>query len=213
MRTSWGTRTVSAYAKELAGDRAGARAELEARLLFYREHTLDGAPDGREAFVAHWLAEFDCDDGRWDDAEECVASYRNVPDPNNGTVGFWDMRLAVLARLAGHRGEHAEAVRLAQRAVALSERTDDLNLKARLWLAFAEVQRASGHAADADAAVATALDLYEQKGNVAAAGRLRAAAHGVASSAYAARSGSAEVFVGFGECRFSTLGEHRALAP
>ena len=49
-----------------------------------------------------------------------------------------------------------------------------LNLRARIWLALAEVQRAAGHAAEADAAVATALGLYEQKGNVAAADCLRA---------------------------------------
>ena len=37
------------------------------------------------------------------------------------------------------------------------------------WPALAEVQRAGGNNAEADAAVATALELYEQKGNVAAA--------------------------------------------
>jgi hypothetical protein len=62
-------------------------------------------------------------------------------------------------------------VRLAQRAVELAERTDDLNFKARIWLALAEVQRASGQTSEADAAVATALKLYEQKGNIAAAVR------------------------------------------
>jgi class 3 adenylate cyclase/predicted ATPase len=182
MLSSWWTRTYAAYAKELAGDRTGAEQDLKERLLFFRQ-TRDGALDGREPFVAYRLAYFYCDDGRWDDAEECVASYRDVPDPNNSTTGLWDMRLAVLARLAGHRGEHAEAVRLAESAVERAKRTDDLNLEARIWLALAEVQRASGQTAEADAAVATALDLYEQKGNIAAAARLRTAAHEVASSA------------------------------
>ena len=47
------------------------------------------------------------------------------------------------ARLAAHRGELAEAVALAQRAVELAERSDMLNLRARVWLALAEVQRAA----------------------------------------------------------------------
>ena len=56
-------------------------------------------------------------------------------------------------------------------------------MRARIWLALAEVQRAAGDAAEADAAVATALELYEQKGNVAAAERLRASARERVTSA------------------------------
>jgi hypothetical protein len=51
-----------------------------------------------------------------------------------------------------------------------------VNAKERIWLAFAEVQRAAGYTAEADAAVATVLELYEQKGNIAAAARLRGGA-------------------------------------
>ena len=47
--------------------------------------------------------------------------------------------------------------------------------RARVWLALAEVRRAAGLTAEADAAVAAALELYEQKGNIAAAARVRAA--------------------------------------
>ena len=56
-----------------------------------------------------------------------------------------------------------------ERAVELAERSDMLERRGRRWLALAEVQRAAGDTAEADAAVATALELYEQKGNVAAA--------------------------------------------
>jgi hypothetical protein len=83
------------------------------------------------------------------------------------------LRLAAEARLAGHRGEHTEAVRRAQRAVELAERSDRLNLKARVWLVLSEVQHGSGQHENGDAAVAEALRLYEKKGNVAAAARLR----------------------------------------
>ena len=52
--------------------------------------------------------------------------------------------------------------------------SDNLNLRARAWLALAEVQRAAGDGAEADAAVAEAIRLYEAKGNVAAAAAVRA---------------------------------------
>jgi hypothetical protein len=48
-----------------------------------------------------------------------------------------------------------------------------LNLTARTWEALVEVRRRRGEQAEADAAVANALELYEAKGNVAAAERLR----------------------------------------
>ena len=48
-------------------------------------------------------------------------------------------------------------------------------MRARVLLALAEVERANGRTAEADAAVAGALELYERKGNSGAAERLRAA--------------------------------------
>ena len=69
-----------------------------------------------------------------------------------------------------------EAATLAQRAVEIADRTDVLNGRARIWLAFAEVQRAAEQTAEADAAVASALELYEQKGNAAAAAALKTVA-------------------------------------
>jgi hypothetical protein len=63
---------------------------------------------------------------------------------------------------------------LAERVVAREAETDGLNRKAGAWLTLAEVRRAAGRAEEAEAAVAEALALYEQRGNVAAAERLRA---------------------------------------
>jgi hypothetical protein len=83
-------------------------------------------------------------------------------------------RLAVEARLAAHRGELEEAVALAERAVAESATREWPNHQAEMWVALAEVQLAAGRRDETDAAVARALELYEQKGNVAAAARVRA---------------------------------------
>jgi hypothetical protein len=84
--------------------------------------------------------------------------------------------LAARARIAAHRGDTAGAVALAQRAVELADQSDMLNLRARVWLALAEVQRCNGQKTKADAAAAAALRLYESKGNVTAAAPLRASA-------------------------------------
>jgi hypothetical protein len=82
--------------------------------------------------------------------------------------------LVAEARLAAHRGEHVEAAERIRRAVEVTDGIDGLNLRAGLFLAFAEVQRAAGEESEADTSVATALELYERKGNLAAAARLRA---------------------------------------
>ena len=111
-------------AKELAGDRAGAEHELKARWHYFRD-ILGGAPDSRAMQAAYRLAYLYCDDGRWDDAEECLAFHRDVPDAERR-----DSRPHIAspaeARLAAHRGELAEAAALAQRAVEIAEATDML---------------------------------------------------------------------------------------
>ena len=158
----------AAAARELAGDRAGAEHELMARWLYFRDN-LDRAADTRGMQAAHALAHLYCDDGRWDDAEECLAYHRDLPVP----IHMIASRLAGEARVAAHRGELAEAAAQAQRAVEISDGSDQLNSRASILLALAEVRRAAGEQAAADSTVATALELYEQKGNLTAAARVR----------------------------------------
>ena len=52
------------------------------------------------------------------------------------------------------------------------DQTDFLNLRALTWVTLADVQRSAGLYAEADAAVADAVAMYEAKGNVADAARL-----------------------------------------
>jgi tetratricopeptide (TPR) repeat protein len=159
--------THSADTKELLGDRAGAeralRQKLQEKAELHRE-----SPHGIVAVTAGWLANFYCDEGRWDDAEACLAAYPGHPR------GPWgDM---AEARLKAHRGEHDEALELARSVVEHEDRGDELNTRALMWLGLAEVQRACGRARDAEEATAAALALYEQKGNIAAADRVRSTA-------------------------------------
>jgi DNA-binding SARP family transcriptional activator len=172
-------RYESAYAKELAGDRAGAEHELTTRWSTLRDSGCPGV-DRRAIEAAYQLARFYCDEGRWDDADRFAAHGREVPMAAHTGVAV--TRQALEARLAAHRGRLAEAVTLAQRAVDGTKSWEPTNAKARIWLALAEVRGACGDTAEADAAVATALELYERKGNIAAAARLRAGSCELASS-------------------------------
>src|SRR5262249_6604163 len=116
-----------------------------------------------------------CDQGRWDEAAGYLAYGEHVDraEPVQGKV-YSHYRFAARGRLAAQRGDLGQALHLGRLAVEVADRTSWLNFRARIWLAFAEVHRAAGRSAEADGAVATALALYEQKGNVAAAARLRA---------------------------------------
>jgi hypothetical protein len=107
------------------------------------------------------------------EAAELVAYGRELPLAE--TTGTALRRLWVEARLAAHDGRLDHALSLARHAVACAP-SDTLNLRAGTWVALAEVQRAAGAAAEADAALDEAIRLYEAKGNVAAAARVRAAA-------------------------------------
>jgi class 3 adenylate cyclase/tetratricopeptide (TPR) repeat protein len=157
-----------ANARELAGDRIGAEKGMIKTLSYFQE--LDVAPTAKQVSVA--LAFSYCDDGRWEEAATLVAQGRELPLLENPLRAA--VRLAAEARVAAHSGELDEAVATAERAVAVVDTAVYPNDRARIRLALAEVYRAAGRQADADAATAAALELYELKGNVAAAARVRA---------------------------------------
>ncbi len=158
-------RTIAAEARELLGDFAGAEEELTAMWRDLRDAS-GQTPDGRAMAAAYKLASLYCDGARWTDAAEWLAYAQHVPDATHPTHALV-FRLIVSARLAAHDGRLREAVTLAQRAVELEDHSHRLNLRAKVWLTLAEVQRAAGSAAEAHAAVAEAGRLYEAKGNVA----------------------------------------------
>jgi tetratricopeptide (TPR) repeat protein len=161
------SREAAAEALEYAGDIGGAIREHE--LKWERlERDRAGRLDIRAMHAAEELGLLQADLGNWAEAERCAAYGPDDYQP--------PLRLACRARIAAHEGRHDEAASLAQAAVDEIERSDLLNRRARIWCAAADVHRAGGREVEADAAVARALDLYEQKGNVAAAGRLRASA-------------------------------------
>src|SRR5262249_33954184 len=72
----------------------------------------------------------------------------------------------VKAQVLARRGEHAEAERLAREAIAIGERTDDINSLAGADQDLGEVLMLVGRPKDAAAALEQAAALYERKGNV-----------------------------------------------
>jgi predicted ATPase/class 3 adenylate cyclase len=81
----------------------------------------------------------------------------------------------VEAAILRRRGELSEAERIARRAVGLAERSDFLNQRAQALVTLGDVLAESERKEGAQEALRAALDLYERKGNVVAAGQVRAA--------------------------------------
>ena len=135
-------KVLVAETMELAGDLAGAEEQLRSKWQLFRglDHW---DPDARAIQAARQLAHLYCDQGRWDEAERCLEYGRDVQIPDyfrHESV----LRLAVGARVAAHRGRSEEATALAGRAAAMADGSDFLNLRARTWLAVAEVDERGG---------------------------------------------------------------------
>jgi tetratricopeptide (TPR) repeat protein len=105
--------------------------------------------------------------GRPEDSDRWIelASRYELMDDVDAQMGL----LRVQAKLVAQQGDHAEAQRLARKATELAAGTDYLDLHARTFADLAEVLRLAGQREDAIVALGEAIELYERKGNVAAA--------------------------------------------
>jgi class 3 adenylate cyclase/tetratricopeptide (TPR) repeat protein len=108
--------------------------------------------------------------GRLDEAEEWAEKGRALGAADDAMTQFlWRQ---AKAKIAGRRGDHAEAGRLARAAVEIALETDMLNYQGHAYADLGEVLALAGDAAAA-AAYERALDCYERKGNVVSAQRTR----------------------------------------
>jgi class 3 adenylate cyclase/tetratricopeptide (TPR) repeat protein len=163
-------RAYIADAELLAGDANAAEHEL---MEAYAIHDGIGDRSGAMSFAID-LAHLLCTQGRYDEADQWAALGRDLLDESDVMTRVTG--LAAEARLAAHAGREREAMELAARAVELAERTDALNLRGDAWSSLAEVLRQARAHDEAREAAASAVRLYELKGNVVAAGSLSAAA-------------------------------------
>ena len=112
-----------------------------------------------------------CAIGRYDEAEQLAAQGRDLAEEHDPvTQSFW-RRVASL--VAAHRGEHAEAERLAREALSYSQQTDSPRFQGNAYYDLAEVLQAARRREEAAAAWHEALDRYERKGIIPLARRTR----------------------------------------
>jgi len=108
--------------------------------------------------------------GRYEEAEEWVGISREHAAPEDLDAQMhWH---AVEAKLRARAGV-VHAGQLAREAVALADRTDALNDRAKARMDLAEVLRLTGSEDEALEVVRRAVGLYELKGNAVAARRSR----------------------------------------
>jgi tetratricopeptide (TPR) repeat protein len=152
----------------LAGDPAAAERELR------RDYEALTAMGERYLLstLAGELARAVYAQGRYDEAFDLTETAEELSAEDDITSqGLWRViRGKVLAR----RGQRAEAVVLADEAVALLRQTDASVIRDEGLLDVAEVMRLSGDLAAAQDYLDEALALFERKGNLVAAQAARA---------------------------------------
>jgi tetratricopeptide (TPR) repeat protein len=163
-------RTAAADIERLAGDAAAAERELRPLCAHYEEV----GEFGFLASVGPELADAVLLQGREEEALQLIerwpADRLTLPEDADAQTHWRRVRAKVLARL----GELDEAERIGREAVGIASATDVLDLRGQALTDFAEVLRLANRQDEARALVEEAIRLYDQKGNVVAAGQLRA---------------------------------------
>ncbi|MBA2257047.1 MAG: tetratricopeptide repeat protein [Thermoleophilaceae bacterium] len=154
----------------LAGDAAAAERELRPPC-----EDLERVGElGFLASVAPVLVDAVLAQGRVEEAlqltERWTPERLTVPEDADAQVGWRRVRAKVLAS----KGEFDEAERLGREAVRIAAETDYLDARAKAAADLAEVLRLAGRPKESAAALEEAIRLYDKKGNVVAAGTLRA---------------------------------------
>ncbi len=163
--------TLDAWAGQvemLAGDAAAAE-----RLWRRAYQALEGLGEkGNLSTVAAFLAEAVYAQGRDDEAAELTGISESLMSRDDVTsyISWRSVRAKVAARR--REGDLGEA--LAREAVSAARESDWPHLRGAACEALAEVLAATGRKKEARKAAKQALALYEAKGSVAAADRLRA---------------------------------------
>jgi tetratricopeptide (TPR) repeat protein len=150
----------------MAGDHETAVRHLQVLCDWLEERDQVGLLGTYVCLLAREL----CALGRFDEAEPLARRGRDLEgdDPTGGH--YWQQPEALVL---AHRGEHAEAERLARVAVAGVEQTHGLNAQGDALWNLAEVLAAAGREEEAAAALADALERYERKGNIPLARQVR----------------------------------------
>jgi class 3 adenylate cyclase/tetratricopeptide (TPR) repeat protein len=161
--------TSAGFVALLEGDAAAAERELRPACEMLEEV----GELGYLASAVPLLFDALFDQGRDEETLRLTERWRperlTVPEDVDAQVGWRRVRAKLLARL----GDVEEAERVAREAMTLAARTDYLDLRAQTSADLAAVLSLAGHAQASAAAREESIRLYEQKGNIVAAKRLR----------------------------------------
>jgi tetratricopeptide (TPR) repeat protein len=152
--------------ESLCGNHAAAAENMSRAFDWERERGLSGNASYSLAWMSRELALV----GRYDEAEQCVAQAHEHPAHSPICEAQWRQAAALVH---AHRGEWAEAERLASEAVEKTRMTDTPRFQANAYCDLAEVLEAAGRRDEALAAGHEALELYDRKGIVPPARRVR----------------------------------------
>ncbi|MBA3728790.1 MAG: tetratricopeptide repeat protein, partial [Actinobacteria bacterium] len=151
----------------LAGDPVAAERELRETFDYLREI----GEKGWLSSIAAFLAEALYTQGRYEEAERYLLASKEAANPDDGSAqSGWR---TVMGKVLARRGELEEGERIAREAVAIIERTDEIDHQGQAWLDLAEVLHLAGKAGDARMAVEEAVERFERKGNLIMAQRAR----------------------------------------
>jgi class 3 adenylate cyclase/tetratricopeptide (TPR) repeat protein len=151
----------------LAGDPAAAERELRETFDFLREI----GEKGWLSSIAAFMGEAVYQQGRYEEAERYLLVSKNAANPDDGSAQ-WGWR-TVMGKVLARRGELEEGERIAREAVAIIERTDEIDHQGQGWFDLAEVLELAGKGDEARTALEEAVARFERKGNVVMAERVR----------------------------------------
>jgi len=128
--------------------------------------------DGIASTAAAKLARTLCAQGRFDEAERYLALAENLAAPDD--YESQSVGRAARARVLAQREGHDQAEAVGREAVAIADRTDDLDLRGWLRTDLAEVLELAGKTAEACSVLEAAVGLAEAKEEVVLAEKARA---------------------------------------
>jgi class 3 adenylate cyclase/tetratricopeptide (TPR) repeat protein len=159
--------TLTGWSELVAGDAAAAETLLRTAFAELEEMGERGLLSSTAAELGRVL----CARGSYDDADGFATIAEELSGP--GDAFNSSLIAGVRARVLAARGNLEAASRGAQEAVARAVTGDCIELSADAYRALSDVMEAAGRPADAAAALEDALRLYDEKGNLVAAERLR----------------------------------------
>jgi tetratricopeptide (TPR) repeat protein len=159
--------TVLGEVELLAGEPRSAVEVLDALCAELAERGATSQLASRASDLAEALSL----QGRDEDAEGWTEVAERYAAPDDVTAQM--MWRSVRAKLLARRGELQEAEEIALEAVRLSDRTDDLNRRAKTYWDLSDVLAMAGRGDGATEALERAARLFEEKGNRVAFARAR----------------------------------------